>query len=75
MLMMPVQMLANSMSRSYETVLAAVKDTEGTLLQLQLPLVNDLSKEEPFGKEMKAAGGLPGRDVGSERERWWCIIS
>lgn len=38
--MMPVQMLANSVSRSCEAVLAAVKDTEGTLLQLQLPLVN-----------------------------------
>lgn len=53
MLMMPVQMLANSMSRSYETVLAAVKDTEGTLLWLQLPLVNGWVKKNHLERKWK----------------------
>lgn len=60
MLMMPVQMLANSMSRSYETVLAAVKDTEGTLLQLQLPLVNDWVKRNHLERKWKQQADCQG---------------
>lgn len=63
----PVQMLANSMSRSYETVLAAVKDTEGTLLQLQLPLVNGWVKKNHLERKWKQQADCQGEMWGQRR--------